>query len=140
MGDGADRLEGRSRPASFSSCVSTSPLKDVRIYHCIVGPEVDRLAAMAGKYKHRKVMPTALERRGFGDGSTIPVFETSIGKIGAAICWENRMRLLRTTMYAKVNISIAQAFENLRCSREGLSSSDASTRLEIFGHNKLYEK
>ncbi|GER30046.1 nitrilase [Striga asiatica] len=69
----------------------------------VLGPDVDRLAAMAGKYKHRKVMPTALERIswGFGDGSTIPVLETSIGKIGAAICWENRMPLLRTTMYAK---------------------------------------
>ena len=53
--------------------------------------------------KHRKIMPTALERIiwGFGDGSTIPVFETPIGKIGAAICWENRMPLLRTAMYAK---------------------------------------
>ncbi|KAE9463366.1 hypothetical protein C3L33_04736, partial [Rhododendron williamsianum] len=67
------------------------------------GPEVDRLAAMAGKYKHRKVMPTALERIiwGFGDGSTVPVFDTPVGKIGAAICWENRMPLLRTAMYAK---------------------------------------
>ncbi|XP_022728653.1 bifunctional nitrilase/nitrile hydratase NIT4A isoform X3 [Durio zibethinus] len=53
--------------------------------------------------KHRKIMPTALERIiwGFGDGSTIPVFETPIGKIGAAICWENKMPLLRTAMYAK---------------------------------------
>lgn len=53
--------------------------------------------------KHRKIMPTALERIiwGFGDGSTIPVFDTPIGKIGAAICWENRMPLLRTAMYAK---------------------------------------
>lgn len=48
-------------------------------------------------------MPTALERIiwGFGDGSTIPVYETPIGKIGAAICWENRMPLLRMAMYGK---------------------------------------
>ncbi|KAK8544408.1 hypothetical protein V6N13_056190 [Hibiscus sabdariffa] len=109
-----------------------------RKYHAsainVPGPEVERLAAMAGKYKvylvmgvierdgytlyctvlffdsqgrflgkHRKIMPTALERIiwGFGDGSTIPIFETPIGKIGAAICWENRMPLLRTAMYAK---------------------------------------
>lgn len=53
--------------------------------------------------KHRKLMPTALERViwGFGDGSHIPVFDTPIGKIGAAICWENKMPLLRTAMYAK---------------------------------------
>src|SRR5579872_2386688 len=53
--------------------------------------------------KHRKVMPTAMERLiwGFGDGSTLGVFETAIGKIGAVICWENYMPLLRTTMYSK---------------------------------------
>ena len=53
--------------------------------------------------KHRKVMPTAMERLvwGFGDGSTMPVFETEIGRIGAVICWENYMPLMRTAMYAK---------------------------------------
>ncbi|HEU5369026.1 MAG TPA: nitrilase-related carbon-nitrogen hydrolase [Ktedonobacterales bacterium] len=61
--------------------------------------------APTGAYlgKHRKLMPTAAERLiwGFGDGSTLPVFETPIGRIGAVICWENYMPLLRMTMYAK---------------------------------------
>lgn len=53
--------------------------------------------------KHRKLMPTAMERLiwGFGDGSTLPVFDTPLGKIGAVICWENYMPLLRAAMYAK---------------------------------------
>ena len=53
--------------------------------------------------KHRKLMPTAGERVawGFGDGSTLPVFATPIGNIGAVICWENYMPMLRMTMYAK---------------------------------------
>ena len=53
--------------------------------------------------KHRKLMPTASERLiwGQGDGSTIPVIETPAGRVGAAICWENYMPLLRTAMYAK---------------------------------------
>ncbi|KAL3718358.1 hypothetical protein ACJRO7_003487 [Eucalyptus globulus] len=109
-----------------------------RKYHAsaidVPGPEVERLAALAGKFKvylvmgvierdgytlyctviffdsqgrylgkHRKLMPTALERLvwGFGDGSTIPVFDTSIGKLGSVICWENKMPLMRTAMYAK---------------------------------------
>ena len=57
--------------------------------------------SLAGK--HRKVMPTAMERLiwGFGDGSTLPVLETDVGKIGAVICWENYMPLLRAAMYAK---------------------------------------
>jgi len=48
-------------------------------------------------------MPTAGERLiwGFGDGSTMPVFETSLGNIGAVICWENYMPLMRMAMYAK---------------------------------------
>ena len=53
--------------------------------------------------KHRKLMPTAMERLiwGFGDGSTLPVIETGFGRVGAVICWENYMPLLRAAMYAK---------------------------------------
>jgi nitrilase len=58
-----------------------------------------------GRYlgKHRKIMPTASERLvwGFGDGSTMPVFDTPLGKIGAVICWENYLPLMRAAMYAK---------------------------------------
>lgn len=51
--------------------------------------------------KHRKLMPTAGERLiwGFGDGSTLPVFKTEMGTIGAVICWENYMPALRMHMY-----------------------------------------
>src|SRR5215470_11752353 len=53
--------------------------------------------------KHRKVMPTASERLiwGCGDGSTLPVFQTPLGRVGAVICWENYMPLLRTYMYSQ---------------------------------------
>ena len=53
--------------------------------------------------KHRKIMPTASERLvwGFGDGSTMPVFETALGRMGAVICWENYLPLMRAAMYAK---------------------------------------
>jgi nitrilase len=53
--------------------------------------------------KHRKLMPTASERLvwGYGDGSTLPLFSTPLGKLGAVICWENYMPLLRMTMYSK---------------------------------------
>lgn len=60
--------------------------------------------------KHRKLKPTASERIvwGEGDGSTLPVFDTPFGRIGALICWENYMPLARTAMYAKgVQIYIA---------------------------------
>jgi len=53
--------------------------------------------------KHRKLMPTAMERLiwGFGDGSTLSVFETPLGRIGSVICWENYMPMLRMHMYAQ---------------------------------------
>ncbi len=61
------------------------------------GPDGQLLA------KHRKLMPTAMERViwGAGDGSTLPVLATELGNLGAVICWENYMPLLRTAMYAK---------------------------------------
>lgn len=53
--------------------------------------------------KHRKLMPTASERLiwGQGDGSTMGVFATPFGRIGAAICWENYMPLYRTHLYSR---------------------------------------
>jgi nitrilase len=53
--------------------------------------------------KHRKLMPTALERIvwGQGDGSTLTVVDSDIGRIGIVICWENYMPLLRMAMYAQ---------------------------------------
>jgi len=53
--------------------------------------------------KHRKLMPTALERTiwGFGDGSTLTVIDSPYGRIGSVICWENYMPMLRMAMYSK---------------------------------------
>ncbi|NQV05808.1 nitrilase [bacterium] len=52
---------------------------------------------------HRKLMPTAAERLiwGFGDGSTMPVVQTPVGRLGTAICWENYMPMYRTALYSK---------------------------------------
>ncbi|MER7081946.1 nitrilase [Saccharopolyspora kobensis] len=53
--------------------------------------------------KHRKLMPTGSERLvwGFGDGSTMPVHDTAIGRIGTVICWENYMPAMRMHMYSQ---------------------------------------
>ena len=53
--------------------------------------------------KHRKLKPTGSERLiwGEGDGSTMPVFETDMGRLGGLICWENYMPLARMAMYGK---------------------------------------
>ena len=74
--------------------------RDQGTLHCTVlffAPNGDFLG------KHRKLMPTAAERLvwGFGDGSTLPVYDTPLGKLGAVICWENYMPMLRMAMFAK---------------------------------------
>jgi nitrilase len=53
--------------------------------------------------KHRKLKPTAAERLiwGEGDGSTLTVLQTELGRIGGLICWENYMPLARMAMYGK---------------------------------------
>ena len=52
-----------------------------------------------GKFigKHRKLKPTGLERYVWAesDGSSLVSFDTTIGRIGGLICWENRMPLAR---------------------------------------------
>lgn len=51
--------------------------------------------------KHRKLIPTGGERLiwGQGDGSDLQVYNTSAGKVGGLICWENYMPLARTAIY-----------------------------------------
>src|SRR3984893_5116465 len=53
--------------------------------------------------RHRKLVPTGAERTvwGMGDGSTLQVVDTSLGRLGGLICWENYMPLARFHMYAQ---------------------------------------
>ncbi len=119
--------EGRSLFQEYASCAVTIPgpmtvrigtiAKQHRLYlvvgvverdagtlYCTViyvGPDGSLLG------KHRKLMPTAIERLiwGFGDGSTLAVMDSPFGKFGALICWENYMPLARMSMYSQ-NVQI----------------------------------
>jgi nitrilase len=52
--------------------------------------------------RHRKLVPTGGERLVWaqGDGSTLQVYDTPLGKLGGLICWENYMPLARYALYA----------------------------------------
>ncbi|MDA4111383.1 MAG: carbon-nitrogen hydrolase family protein [Thaumarchaeota archaeon] len=58
-----------------------------------------------GKFlgKHRKLIPTYEERLvwGMGDGSDLQVYETSVGRIGGLVCWENHMIMARAALIMK---------------------------------------
>ncbi len=98
-GTETDELVGLSQRTGASIVVGVIERSNTTLYCTALffTPEEGLVA------KHRKLMPTATERLiwGQGDGSTLPVVNTKAGKIGAIICWENYMPLLRMAMYAK---------------------------------------
>jgi len=60
---------------------------------------IDEAGTILGK--HRKLMPTNCEHLIWaqGEGSTLKSYDTSAGKIGGLICWENFMPLARNAIY-----------------------------------------
>jgi nitrilase len=93
--------------------------------------------------KHRKLKPTASERLiwGEGDGSTLTVINTDVGRIGGLICWENYMPLARTALYQKgVEIYLAPTAD----AREGWQSTLRHIALEgrcfVLGCNQFMTK
>ncbi len=67
--------------------------------------------------KHRKLMPTGGERLVWaqGEGHTLAVYPTSIGKLGGLICWENFMPLARMSLYLQgVQILAAPTWDKSR--------------------------
>jgi nitrilase len=98
-GPAVDTLSKAARSNSVYLVVGVIERERGTLYCCVLffAPDGTFLG------KHRKVMPTASERLiwGYGDGSTLPVFDTPFGRLGAVICWENYMPLLRTYMYSQ---------------------------------------
>jgi len=95
----ADRLAASARDQGVYLAVGAIERGGSTLYCSVLffGPDGRFLG------RHRKLMPTAWEKLvwGFGDGSTLPVFETPLGRIGSVICWENYMPLLRMHMYSQ---------------------------------------
>jgi len=62
---------------------------------------IDRSGAILGK--HRKIMPTMVEKIcwGFGDGSSLKVYDTDLGRIGTLICGENTNPLAKFALLAQ---------------------------------------
>ncbi len=65
--------------------------------------------------RHRKLMPTNPERMvwGFGDGSSLKVVETSLGRVSTLLCWENYMPLARYAIYSQgVEVYVAPTYDS----------------------------
>ncbi|KYG79963.1 nitrilase [Roseivirga seohaensis] len=93
--------------------------------------------------KHRKLKPTAAERIvwGEGDGSTLSTFNTSLGKMGGLICWENYMPLARTAMYQKgVQLYLAPTADSRESWQHTLRHIALEGRCFVMGCNQFVTK
>jgi nitrilase len=96
-GPDADRLGAIARANSLWLVVGVNERVGSTLCNTLLwfGPD----GALA--HLHRKLMPTGGERlvHGYGDGSTLRVLDTPIGRLGGLICWENYMPLARAALY-----------------------------------------
>ena len=64
---------------------------------------------------HQKLVPTNAERMiwGQGDGRSLKVVDSAVGRLSTLICWENYMPLARYALYAQgVDIYIAPTYDS----------------------------
>ncbi len=93
--------------------------------------------------KHRKLKPTGAERLvwGEGDGSTLQVFDTDLGKIGGLICWENYMPLARMAIYGKgVELYLAPTADQRDTWQATLQHIACEGRCFVLGCNQFVTK
>ena len=93
--------------------------------------------------KHRKLKPTAAERLiwGEGDGSTLPVLDTGVGRIGGLICWENYMPLARMALYQQgVEIYLAPTADSRDTWQATLRHIACEGRCYVLGCNQYVTK
>jgi len=92
---------------------------------------------------HRKLKPTASERLiwGQGDGSTLPVFSTPLGKVGGLICWENYMPMARMAMYGQgVEIYLAPTADSRETWQATMQHIACEGRCFVLGCNQFVTK
>jgi nitrilase len=93
--------------------------------------------------KHRKLKPTGAERLiwGEGDGSTLTVLDTALGRIGGLICWENYMPLARMALYRKgVELYLAPTADARESWQATLRHIACEGRCFVLGCNQYITK
>ena len=91
-------------------------------------------------HKHRKLKPTAAERILWGeeDGSDLNVLDTSVGKLGGLICWENYMPLARTALYQQgIEIYLAPTADCRGTWQSSLEHIACEGRCFVLGCNQI---
>ncbi|HNP07518.1 MAG TPA: carbon-nitrogen hydrolase family protein [Cyclobacteriaceae bacterium] len=98
-----------------------------------------------GEYlgKHRKIKPTAAERIiwGEGDGKDLTVYDTTHGKIGGLICWENYMPLARMALYQQgLEIYLAPTADCRQNWQATMEHIAVESRCYVLGCNQFVTK
>jgi nitrilase len=98
-GPAADRLGEIARDTGLWLSVGVTERAGSTLYNTMLWFAPDGSLA----HRHRKLMPTGGERLvwGYGDGSTLSVLDTEVGRLGGLICWENYMPLARAALYGQ---------------------------------------
>ncbi len=102
-GEEAQEMAETARKAKVNCVVGCNELNDhpgsLTIFNSLL--VISREGKVLGR--HRKLMPTHSERVywGMGDASDIRTFQLDIGRVGASICYEHHMTLLRAAMAIK---------------------------------------
>jgi nitrilase len=110
----ADRLAAIAREYGVwlvTGVNETDPAHNGTVYNALLYHSPDGTLAL----KHRKLVPTNHERLiwGQGDGGGLRAFETTLGRIGGLICWENYMPLARFALYESgIEIYIASTADD----------------------------
>jgi nitrilase len=92
---------------------------------------------------HRKLKPTGSERLiwGEGDGSSLIVLDTALGKVGGLICWENYMPLARMALYGKgIEIYLAPTADARDTWQATLRHIACEGRCFVLGCNQFVSK
>ena len=138
-GPDVDRISEAARSAGVHLCVGVverdSTFSGGTLYCTLlyIGPDGTLLG------KHRKLKPTAAERLiwGEGDGSTLTVVDTPLGKVGGLICWENYMPLARMAIYGKgVEIYLAPTADGRERWQSTLQHIALEGRCFVLGCNQ----
>jgi predicted amidohydrolase len=93
------RIQHAARAARTYVVLGVSEREGGTLYNSQV--YIDDRGRLLGR--HRKLQPTFAERYIWaqGDGSTLYVWDTPIGKLGGLICWEHAMNLARHALILK---------------------------------------
>jgi nitrilase len=110
-GPDSDRLGEIARERGLWLAVGANELDRGTVYNALLlyGPEGNLVL------HHRKLVPTNHERLvwGQGTGAGLEAVETSLGRVGGLICWENFMPLARFSLYQSgVEIYLAPTAED----------------------------